>query len=313
MKRVIAVALTLSALVVGMAACTSGGTPSSPSPAISAVASASPPSPTAAPAGTPRSTPRPEWPFEATFCAEAAGEPWFVVALGTSETAGWGVRGDEAYSPQDAYPGLYAKVLCAELGAPVELHSYFPSQQGNELAPLAWWINKVGHDEAMRADLAAAHVIVLWAMSSHNIVKAMFLPGACSGDWPDPLKVCLEDATGHIPSQTDELFGLIAAMVRDDATVLAGDAFAPPIIMQLLGDAPYRDEVRTMLDPVFSVEPAAKKFDFRFVDTELAFNGPSRWEMPADGLLQADELHLTLAGQQLAAATYAEQDGLGDR
>ena len=48
------------------------------------------------------------------------------------------------------------------------------------------------------------------------------------------------------------------------------------------------------------------------MDTELVFNGPSRWDMPADGLFQGDALHMTLAGQTLAAETYAAADGLGD-
>ena len=102
-----------------------------------------------------------------------------LVALGTSETAGWGIRPDEAYSPQEAYPAQYTDILCKELGVTVELHSYFPSPLADELAPLRWWNERVAGDSAMRADLAAAKILVLWVMSSHDIVPALAL-GQCT-------------------------------------------------------------------------------------------------------------------------------------
>jgi hypothetical protein len=36
-----------------------------------------------------------EWPSVRASCPEAAGEPMRLVALGTSETAGWGIWSDE--------------------------------------------------------------------------------------------------------------------------------------------------------------------------------------------------------------------------
>ena len=90
-----------------------------------------------------------EWPFVRTSCPAAAGEPMRLVALGTSETAGWGIRTDESYapqySPQEAHPARYADILCEELGRPVELHSYFPDQLRDVPAPLAWWNEPTGH------------------------------------------------------------------------------------------------------------------------------------------------------------------------
>ncbi len=76
-------------------------------------------------------------------------------------------------------------------------------------------------------------------------------------------------------------------------------------------DEQHRDEIKAMIDPLLPVQLSAEKYGFAFIDTELVFNGPSRWEMPEDGLFGADGLHLTAAGQQLAAITYAEHDGLG--
>ena len=307
------------AVVLLVAGCSGGASSSAAVPSGGASVQATPPSTPLAksPDPTPRPTAsqkraRAEWPFEWTFCEDAPGGARLAVALGTSETAGWYLKPERAYSPEAAYPGLYADILCKELGRPVELHSYFPSPNGNALAPLAWWIEEVSDDEDIRADLSEADVVVLWAMSSHDVVKALFLPGACGGPWPDPLKACLEEATGDIPGETDELFGLIADLVRDEATVLAGDSFAPPIAISMNGDKAYRDEIKAMVDPYFSVKPLAEKHGFTFVDTEVVFNGPTRWEMPAEGLFQSDGLHLTAAGQRLAADTYAEQDGLGD-
>ena len=87
-----------------------------------------------------------EWPFVRTSCPSAAGEPLRLVALGTSETAGWGIRTTgKAYSPGEAYPARYADILCEELGRPVELHSYFPDQLRDVQAPLAWWNEPTGH------------------------------------------------------------------------------------------------------------------------------------------------------------------------
>lgn len=309
-------ALVGVALVLLAAGCTGEASPSqAPAPSPDATQATPPPTLAAATprvAGSPEPSPRAEWPFVRASCEDLAGDPWLIVALGTSETAGWGVRSDESHSPQAAYPALYADILCRELGLPVELHSYYPSQLDDGLAPLSRWIEKVEGDAAMRADLGAAHVVVLWALSSHDIVKPLFLPGRCRGAWPDPLKECLALATADIPVETDQLFGLIAGLVRDDATVLAGDAFAPPVAISMFADEPYRDEIKAMVDPLFSVKPMAEKHGFIFIDTELAFNGPSRWEMPEHGLFQGDGLHLTAAGQLLAASTYAEQDGLSD-
>jgi hypothetical protein len=215
------------------------------------------------------------------------------------------------YSPQEAYPGRYANILCTELGRTVELHSYFPSQSYNEWATLAWWNEKLAGDSRLRDDLAAASVVVLWAMGSHDVVPALAL-GACSGDWPDPLRACFETATAKIPAQTDELFGAISRLVPGDATVLAADAYLPPAVLRGWAGQPYWQQLEPMIDPRSATEPFALKHGFRFVDTEAAFNGPTGTAMPADGLFQADGLHPTAEGSLGIARVFAEADGLGD-
>src|SRR4030042_1674971 len=45
-----------------------------------------------------------------------AASAWDVVALGDSLVAGWGVRPDQPYTPEEAFPGVYARSLAEELG-----------------------------------------------------------------------------------------------------------------------------------------------------------------------------------------------------
>ena len=56
----------------------------------------------------------------------------------------------------------------------------------------------------------------------------------------------------------------------------------------------------------------APRHGFTFVDTGLAFNGPTLEEMPAAGLFQADGLHPTAAGSLEIATAFAAADALGD-
>jgi hypothetical protein len=310
--RVLAGLATIT-LAAGCATGTATPGPSA-SASPSEAAATHPPSITAAPppaAPSPSPAAANEWPFVRSSCPEASGQPLLLVALGTSETAGSGIRTDEPYSPQEAYPAQYADILCKKLGVPVDLHSYFPSPLGSGLAPLAWWNERVAGDSAIRADLAAAGVVVLWAMSSHNVVPALVL-GACSGDWPDPLKACFEAATAKIPAQTDELFGAISKLVPKGVTVLAADAYLPPAVLQRWAGQPYWQQLKPMIDPRPATEPFALRHGFTFVDTEAAFNGPTGTAMPADGLFQADGLHPTAAGALAVAKVFAKADGIGD-
>jgi hypothetical protein len=252
-----------------------------------------------------------DWPFENVSCPEAGGDPLLLVALGTSETAGWGIRADEPYSPQEAYPGRYADILCAEIGRPVELHSWYPSQLGNELAPLSWWDERVAGDQELRADLAAADVVVLWALGSHDVVPPLLF-GACAGDWPGPLQTCLEGVTAAIGPEMDALFSSIEDLAPEGTLVLAADAYVPPALFSRWAAKPYWPDLKRLVDPHSTVEPLAEKHGFTFVPTEAAFNGPDPGQAPAEGLFQPDGLHPTAAGAQLTAAVFAEVDGLGD-
>jgi hypothetical protein len=251
------------------------------------------------------------WPFVSSFCPGASEKPVVLVALGTSETAGYGIRSDEPCSPQEAYPGQYANILCAELGRTVELRSYFPSQSSNEWATLAWWKAKLEGDARLRADLGAAAVVAIWPLSLHQVVRPLLF-GECAGDWPDPLKACFEGITASIPAEMDALFGTIETLVPDGAKVLAASSYAPPALLDAWAGRPYWPEVRAMTYPGPTVMALAPKHGFTFVDTGLAFNGPTGDAMPAAGLFQADGLHPTAAGSLEIARAFAAADGLGD-
>jgi len=232
-----------------------------------------------------------------------------LVALGTSETSGYGIRPDEPYSPQDAYPAQYANILCKELGVTVELHSYFPSPLSNALSPLAWWNERVAADPAIRADLGAAKIVVLWAMGSHDVVPALVL-GQCGGDWPDPLKACFESATAEIPAETDRLFTTISQLVPEGTKILAGDAYALPAISERWVAKPYWLELKPMVDPKTTVMPLARKHGFTFVAVEAAFDALTG--SAGESLFQSDGIHPTTAGALAVARVFAEADGLGD-
>jgi hypothetical protein len=225
-----------------------------------------------------------------------------LVALGTSETFGAGLR----LGPAAAYPALYADILCEQLGVPVELHSFYNSG----MAPLSVWNARVDNDQGLRTDLAAADVVALWALSSHDVVAAV--DGGCSDREPQAIAPCFAEHVGDIAAKTDVLFGKIAELVADDAVVLAADAYAPPVITDSSWWAgPRRDDVRQVIDPYFAVSAAAPAHGFIFVDTELAFNGVDL-HPAADGLFQVDGLHPTDAGALLTAQVFANADGLGE-
>jgi hypothetical protein len=302
------------ATITLVAGCATGTTTPGPnaSASPSEPAATPPPTSTAAPsAASPAPSPvaANEWPFVRSSCPGASGQPLLLVALGTSETAGWRIRTDEPYSPQDAYPAQYADTLCKELGVTVELHSYFPSQLAGGWFPLAFWNWHVANDQAMRADLAAARIVVLWAMGSHDIGPAIL--GGCSGDWPDPLKTCFEAATAKIPVETDRLFTVIAGLVPTGAKVLAAAPYGLPLVIERWGAEPYWKEMKPIFERITD-RPLVRKHGFTLVDLEVAFNGPTLDAMPAAGLFQPDGIHPTAAGALAVAKVFAEADGIGD-
>jgi GDSL-like Lipase/Acylhydrolase family len=318
--RFLALGLGLAVIVAACSGLTvtppsGGNTPAEPSPtARSSTPPPTQPTTTAAPSvASPSPSPSAAnyWPFVRSWCPGASEQPLLLIALGTSETAGYGIRSDEPYSPQEAYPGRYADILCKELGVTVELHSYFPSQSYNEWATLAWWNEHLANDPAFRADLAAAKIVVMWAMGAHDVVRPLLF-GGCTGEWPAPLKACFEAATARIPAETDSLFSTVSSLVPKGTKVLAADAYFPPTIIESWATKPYWPEFRKLIDAKATVMALATKHGFTFVDTERVFNGADSGTMPAEGLFQSDGLHPTPAGALATATAFAKADGLPD-
>jgi hypothetical protein len=278
---------------------------------------ASPPATTAAPSQPASTAPAPtpharsDWPFVRSWCPDASGTPLLLVALGTSETAGQGLGSGELYSPGLAYPGRYAEILCAELGRPVELHSYFPSQSYNEFATVDWWHERLTGDTTLRGDLAKAGVVVIWPLSVHDAVQPLHFR-TCGSAWPDPMKPCVEEIAARIGPGMDADFAEIRSLVPKEATVLAADAYLPPALVNAWTSKPFWPELRPLMDPKSVVPALAKKHGFTFVDTELAFNSPDSSAMPEDGLFQSDGLHPTEAGALKVAELFAQVDRIGD-
>ncbi len=165
-----------------------------------------------------------------------AAEVWDVVALGDSLVAGWGVLSASSYSPEEAFPGVYARLLAEQLGIETALHSYYPSQSFADVRTVAEWNQELATDEEMRADLQGAEVVLVW-LGYHNIVPALVF-GSCGIEW-EPLKACLEEATATMPADFDELLGTIRSLVPEGAIVMIGNQAIAPQQIDGWASRPY--------------------------------------------------------------------------
>jgi lysophospholipase L1-like esterase len=312
--------LVLTALLAaGCGAATSS--PTGPAAAAAPTTAASPghPSPTSAPAPSaaarsPAATPSPMPSFMpptvATFAPAGGGAAiWNLVALGDSNVSGWGIRTDEPYSPQAAFPGVYAGLLGPEQGVTVVLHSYFPSQTGNELRTVAEWADVVASDRSMRADLASARVVIL-LIGYHDVTPALMF-GDCPSDWP-ALQACLKKFTAPMPAAFDRLYAEVAGLVPKGTTVLALDYGIPGPIYDRWSSKPYWPEFKRAAfeDWRDALEAAAVGHGFTVVHTYAAVNdanGKPKWDWNA---VTSDGWHYNAEGHRRIAQIVLAQDGL---
>ena len=327
MGRLHATAVAVALVVVGLSAAACGGSVAAPVASSPAAASVTPANGTAAPlaAASPTQSPAAPTPAPpspgpsfvpptvATF-APASGTPsatWDLVALGDSNVSGWGVRDDQPFSPQAAFPGVYAGLLADQQGVAVTLHSYYPDQLGNEVRTVAEWVDVVRADPSMRADLAAAEVVVL-LIGYHDMIPALML-GSCPPDWP-ALRDCLDKATAPMPAAFDALDGEVRGLVPSDATVLVADYGIPGPVYDTWSAEPYWPEFRQAAFEGWrdALEAAAVRHGFTVVHMYAAVNdanGKPRWnwdEVTSDGWHYNAEGHRRIAGIVLA------QDGFPD-
>jgi lysophospholipase L1-like esterase len=304
-KRHSSILVTVATAMLALAACGDGSSGSTEM-------TTPPPAPEAAP---PSSSPSssgidPDTAFIGMFePTVGSAETWNLVALGDSTTSGWYVRRDGTFYPEEAYPGIYAGLLAEEQGVNVTLHSYFPSQSGNEVRSVADWNAVLAEDESMRADLVDAEVVMVW-IGFHNIVPAVFF-GRCNGNWREYGR-CVRSATRTMPSDYDELFATLERLVPEGATVLVGNMGVAPFIIERWADDPHWREVkRAVFDEwIEAMEEAALAHGARVVDTYRALGGPSGDEPLHSGFSAADGLHFSAKAQRFLAEVHLEQDGI---
>ena len=248
----------------------------------------------------------------ATTTTTAATEVRDVVALGDSLVAGYGVRDDEAYTPEEAFPGVYAQSLGEQLGVETALHSYFPSQTWNDVRTVAEWNEVLASDEQMQADLRGAEVVIVW-LGTHDLVPALLF-GDCGSDWPEPLRTCLQEATETMPADFDELLRTIESLVPEGAIVMIGNQGVAPLWVEDWGAQSFWPELKAVAFDGWweGIKTAAAANGAIVVDSAEALNGPDGNQMPPPEFVLPDQLHMTAAGHRFLADLFLAADGLGD-
>jgi hypothetical protein len=222
--------------------------------------------------------------------------------------AGWGIRPDEAYSPDAAFPGIYARLLGAEQGVTVTRHSYFPDQSSNEVRTVAQWNDVLATDQAMRRDLSRANVAIV-LIGYHNVIPALLF-GECGTRWA-LLEKCLRTATKTMPADFEKLFGTIRELVPAGTTVLAGDYGIPTPLFDAWAAKPFWPEMKQVMYENWrtALEKAATAHGARVVHTYAALNGQNgERRIPDD--LTTDGWHFSAKGHGLLARIFLEQDSL---
>lgn len=253
-------------------------------------------------------------PTVARFRPTAGGgaEPWDLVALGDSNVSGWGVRADEPYTPEAAYPGAYAQLLADQQGVEIVLHSYYPDQLGNEFRTIAEWTDVLRTDQSMRADLASADVVTV-LIGYHNLVPAVVL-GGCGPTWPDPLRKCLAAATAPMAADFDQLYGEVVKLVSDGVPVLVNDYGIPGPVYDRWSSDPAWPEIRRAVyeDWRDALEDAATAHGFRTIHTYRGLNGTDGRPRYDWSSITTDGWHFNSDGHRLVARIVMAEDGLGD-
>jgi hypothetical protein len=222
--------------------------------------------------------------------------------------AGWGLESDEGtrYSPEDAYPYVYAALLSEELDVEVRATSYYPDQLGNEIRTLDEWTAVLADDGSMQADLADADVVLL-LVGFHDVVRALVF-GGCPSTWPE-IEECMAEVTSPMPAAFDRFYGAVADTVSDDAVVLVADYGIRPEWMGLSADNPDWPNIRRVAFDEWrdSLEATAEAHGFVVVPTSTAIEPPPGEPFSA---LTSDGLHFNEAGHRQLALVHQTADGI---
>ena len=241
-----------------------------------------------------------------------SGESWDLVSIGDSIAAGYGLSPGEVNTPEEAFPGIYARSLGDELGIEVELHSYFPSQTTNDIRTVAEWNEVLAADEALRSDLESAEVVMVW-IGYHNVVPA-FLFGSCGYEWSDELEACFKEATATMPADFDVLLGEVEALVAEDTVVMIGNQAVAPMQIERWGSEPFWPEMKAVAFDVWwdGIEATAAAHGAIMVDSAAALNGPEGDQIRDPKFVLSDKLHMSAVGQRFLADLFLVADGLGE-
>jgi lysophospholipase L1-like esterase len=313
---VLATACSGTAAPTGPAGETAAETAAAAAAPAGTPAPSSPAPPTSSPVAVPSPSAGASFvaPTVASFAPPTASstEPWQLVALGDSNVAGWGVVSGEAYSPQAAFPGVYAGLLASEQGRPVVLHSYYPDQVGDEVRTVAEWANVVRTDPAMRADLAAADEVVL-LVGFHDLLPAVLF-GQCpspSDAWAD-FSACVGKLTAPMPAAFDDLYGEVASLVPADAVKLVMDYGIPAPVYDQLSSASNWPEVKAVLFDGWlqAMADAAARHGFTMTHMSTLVNKPDGSPSAYGASLTSDGYHFNAKGHELLAEQMLKEDGI---
>lgn len=232
-----------------------------------------------------------------------------IVALGDSLVSGRAVNDDEPYTPEDAFPGVYADLLAEEQGVQTMLHSHFPDQLGNEIRSLEEWNDTLATDEQIRGDLAEAEIVIVW-LGFHDFVPALMF-GSCGSDW-ETMQPCLDDAVAGMPEQYDTMFTTIDELAGQDARVMIGTGGLPPLFVTSHASQPYWPDLYETVVTRWgqAITDAAAQHGVTVVDTTEALNGPDGTTPPPEEFSVGDGLHLSHAGHAYLAEMFLDSDGL---
>ena len=242
------------------------------------------------------------------LASEPPSDPLTVVAIGeVTARAGSGV--DRA----DVFPMVYGTMLAADLGVEVEV----VNRATSAVRTLSQWGSDIRSEGRLRADLARADVVIVWICFTD---QTEFFHHYAPHQWPDPMRDRLvAEEYDFVLYAAPERFALdVAAPLRaatpEHATILIGDCFMPPKVIELHAAEPYWPELEQLLYGQWrdGLVGAAAEIDAVVVPTYAALSGPAG-DVVVDPAFthQTHLFRFNEAGHRFLAELFRRHDGLG--
>ena len=241
------------------------------------------------------------------LASEPPSDPLTVVAIGeVTARAGSGV--DRA----DTFPMVYGAMLAADLGVEVEV----VNRASSMMRTLAHWGSDIRSDGRLRTELARADVVIVWICFTD---LTEFFHHYAPHQWPDPMRDRLVAGLfvqfGAPERFAPDVAAPLRAAVPEHATILIGDCFMPPTVIELHAAEPYWPELEQLLYGQWrdGLVGAAAEIDAVVVPTYAAISGPAG-DAVVDPAFVARQDHLfrfNEAGHRFLADLFRRHDGLG--